>query len=77
MRLMMSAQARTDERVYFEPIAQNPRLLPTHGRRTLTRLNVADIIRELETTRVSERSSRVIDGDRGASMEQKKKEGYF
>ena len=38
---------------------------------------VADIVKELQATRVSERSSRVIDFDRGASMEQKKKEGYF
>lgn len=39
--------------------------------------SVSDIVKELESTRVSERSSRVIDFDRGASMEQKKKEGYF
>ena len=39
--------------------------------------DVAKIIEELKQTRVSERSSRVIDFDRGASMEQKKKEGYF
>lgn len=38
---------------------------------------VAEIAAELAETRVSERSSRVIDFDRGASMEQKKKEGYF
>lgn len=38
---------------------------------------VGEIVRELEKTRVSERSSRVIDFDRGASMEQKKKDGYF
>jgi sulfate adenylyltransferase subunit 2 len=38
---------------------------------------VADIIEELEKSRVSERSSRVIDFDPGASMEQKKKDGYF
>ena len=38
---------------------------------------VSDIVEELKDTRVSERSSRVIDFDRGASMEQKKKEGYF
>lgn len=38
---------------------------------------VAEIVEELGATRVSERSSRVIDFDRGASMEQKKKEGYF
>ena len=39
--------------------------------------SIADIIAELETTSVSERSSRVIDFDKGASMEQKKKDGYF
>jgi sulfate adenylyltransferase subunit 2 len=39
--------------------------------------DIGDVISELETTRVSERSSRVIDFDRGASMEQKKKDGYF
>jgi sulfate adenylyltransferase subunit 2 len=36
-----------------------------------------EIIEELNSTRLSERSSRVIDFDRGASMEQKKREGYF
>jgi sulfate adenylyltransferase subunit 2 len=39
--------------------------------------NIAEIIQELEATKVSERSSRVIDFDQGASMEQKKKDGYF
>ena len=39
--------------------------------------DVSEIAEELRQTRVSERSSRVIDFDRGASMEQKKKEGYF
>lgn len=38
---------------------------------------ISDIVDELKSTRLSERSSRVIDFDRGASMEQKKKEGYF
>jgi sulfate adenylyltransferase subunit 2 len=38
---------------------------------------ISDIISELEHSRVSERSSRVIDFDPGASMEQKKKDGYF
>jgi sulfate adenylyltransferase subunit 2 len=38
---------------------------------------VGEIIEELEHSRVSERSSRVIDFDPGASMEQKKKDGYF
>ena len=39
--------------------------------------SLSEIIGELTNTRLSERSSRVIDFDRGASMEQKKREGYF
>ncbi len=38
---------------------------------------VRGIIAELETTRFSERVTRVIDHDQEASMEQKKREGYF
>jgi len=36
-----------------------------------------DIIAELEASSVSERQGRVIDQDAGASMERKKREGYF
>ena len=39
--------------------------------------SLGDIIAELEDSHISERSSRVIDFDQGASMEQKKKDGYF
>ena len=39
--------------------------------------DVPDIIRELMTSRVSERQGRVIDADQSASMERKKREGYF
>lgn len=39
--------------------------------------SVRQISRELGESKLSERSSRVIDRDAGASMEQKKKEGYF
>ena len=67
-----------DERVYFEPIRfRTLGCYPLTGGERSDATTVADIIRELETTRVSERSSRVIDADPGASMEQKKKEGYF
>jgi len=38
---------------------------------------VSDIIRELETTRFSERCGRLIDFDQSGSMERKKQEGYF
>jgi sulfate adenylyltransferase subunit 2 len=40
-------------------------------------VNVADIVRELIGSRASERQGRVIDRDEQASMERKKREGYF
>jgi sulfate adenylyltransferase subunit 2 len=36
-----------------------------------------DIVVEMETARVSERQGRLIDTDEAASMEKKKREGYF
>jgi sulfate adenylyltransferase subunit 2 len=36
-----------------------------------------DIVEEMRTTRVSERAGRLIDKDQDASMEAKKREGYF
>jgi sulfate adenylyltransferase subunit 2 len=36
-----------------------------------------DIVAEVETARVSERQGRLIDSDEAASMEKKKREGYF
>jgi sulfate adenylyltransferase subunit 2 len=39
--------------------------------------SISDIIRELRASRVSERQGRVIDADQAASMERKKREGYF
>lgn len=38
---------------------------------------VEKIVKEMMTTRLSERSTRAIDSDSDASMEQKKREGYF
>ncbi len=38
---------------------------------------VDDLIEELITTRLSERAGRLIDGEKSASMEAKKVEGYF
>jgi sulfate adenylyltransferase subunit 2 len=38
---------------------------------------VEEIIAAMRTTRVSEREGRLIDGDAAASMEKKKREGYF
>ncbi len=39
--------------------------------------NIDDLIDELVTTRLSERAGRLIDGEKSASMEAKKMEGYF
>ncbi|MEK7660611.1 MAG: sulfate adenylyltransferase subunit CysD [Pseudomonadota bacterium] len=39
--------------------------------------NVSEIIAELQEAKTSERQGRMIDNDGGASMEQKKAEGYF
>jgi sulfate adenylyltransferase subunit 2 len=36
-----------------------------------------DIVAEMQTARVSERQGRLIDSDEAASMEKKKREGYF
>jgi sulfate adenylyltransferase subunit 2 len=38
---------------------------------------IEDIIVEMATARVSERQGRLIDADETASMEKKKREGYF
>ena len=35
------------------------------------------IVAEMRTTRMSERAGRLIDQDQDASMEKKKREGYF
>lgn len=39
--------------------------------------NIEQLIEELVTTRLSERAGRLIDGEKSASMEAKKVEGYF
>ena len=39
--------------------------------------NLVDLIAEMETSKLSERSGRLIDGEGGGSMEAKKAEGYF
>jgi sulfate adenylyltransferase subunit 2 len=67
-----------NEKVHFESIRfRSLGCYPLSGGVESKAKNVTDIVAELEQTNVSERNSRVIDFDRGASMEQKKKEGYF
>ena len=67
-----------DEEILFEPIRfRTLGCYPLTGGARSDAVTVPDIIAELESSRLSERSSRVIDFDPGSSMEQKKKEGYF
>jgi len=40
-------------------------------------VTLEDIVSEMRSTRVSERQGRLIDSDESASMEKKKREGYF
>ena len=42
-----------------------------------TATTLDEIISEMMTMRTSERSGRLIDADQAASMEKKKREGYF
>ena len=67
-----------DEEIHFAKIRfRSLGCYPLSGGVESNASNVQEIAEELKQTRVSERNSRVIDFDRGASMEQKKKEGYF
>lgn len=50
---------------------------PLSGAVESTADNIADLIAEMESSNVSERSGRLIDGEGGSSMESKKAEGYF
>ena len=38
---------------------------------------IEEIVTEMQTAKVSERQGRLIDSDEAASMEKKKREGYF
>ncbi|MGN0836853.1 MAG: phosphoadenosine phosphosulfate reductase family protein, partial [Akkermansia sp.] len=50
---------------------------PLTGAVESTATTVEEIVAEMMQTRLSERSTRIIDHDSEASMEQKKREGYF
>lgn len=66
------------ETILFEPIRfRTLGCYPLTGGVRSGAATVAEVVEELENSRVSERSSRIIDFDPGASMEQKKKDGYF
>ncbi len=75
-----------DERMRLLP-GETPRLktvrfrtlgcYPLTGAIESTATTVEEIVAEMLQTRLSERSTRVIDHDGDSSMEQKKREGYF
>jgi len=70
LALQLSAQ---EEMVRFRTLGCYPLTgaIPSHAS------TLEAIIEEIRCTRVSERQGRLIDTDAGASMEKKKKEGYF
>ena len=53
---------------------QNPRI---NGAIKSDAATLDDIVAEMESATVSERQGRLIDTDETASMEKKKREGYF
>jgi sulfate adenylyltransferase subunit 2 len=75
-----------DDRFPFEPAERTStrtvrfRTLgcyPLTGAVESSATTVAEIIQEMESSQVSERAGRLIDHDESASMEKKKREGYF
>jgi sulfate adenylyltransferase subunit 2 len=50
---------------------------PLSGAVESSAVTLDEIVAEMRTTRISERQGRLIDGDENASMEKKKREGYF
>ena len=75
-----------DERMRFEPGEQPEMKLvrfrslgcyPLSAAIESDAASIEDIVTEMRTTRISERAGRLIDQDQDASMEKKKREGYF
>ena len=75
-----------DERLPLEP-GETPEMrlirfrtlgcYPLTGAIESNATSIEDIVEEMRTARVSERQGRLIDSDESASMEKKKREGYF
>ena len=66
-------EATSDELVRFRTLG----CYPLTGAVRSTATTLPEIIAEMRASRSSEREGRVIDRDGGASMEEKKQEGYF
>lgn len=75
-----------DDRMALEP-GEQPRLLkvrfrtlgcyPVTGAVESEAETIDDLVEEMQRDRTSERAGRMVDGDRGDSMEAKKRSGYF
>jgi sulfate adenylyltransferase subunit 2 len=75
-----------DDRLQLEP-GEKPELrlvrfrtlgcYPLSGAVESSAATLDEIVAEMRTARISERQGRLIDGDENASMEKKKREGYF
>ena len=73
-RLRLGADDRVEmRRVRFRTLG----CWPLTGAHDSSAADVAAIIAEIGTARLSERQGRLVDGARHASMERKKREGYF
>ncbi len=72
-RLPLDGETPSMRRVRFRTLG----CYPLSGAILSDATSVADIVAEMETARVSERQGRLIDTDEAASMEKKKREGYF
>jgi sulfate adenylyltransferase subunit 2 len=84
-QLFMADDIERVERVTGQPLTLTERSVrfrtlgcfPLSGAVESAATTIEDVIQEMLLTTTSERQGRVIDKDVGASMEQKKQEGYF
>lgn len=70
---LLPGEKLVEQKVRFRTLG----CFPVTGAMVSDALNLDDLILEMETTRLSERAGRMVDGDRGNSMEAKKRSGYF
>lgn len=70
---LLSGEQLVEQKVRFRTLG----CFPVTGAMVSDAVTLDDLVREMETTRLSERSGRMVDGERGDSMEAKKRSGYF
>lgn len=70
---LLPGEQLVEQKVRFRTLG----CFPVTGAMVSDAVTLDDLVREMETTRLSERSGRMVDGERGDSMEAKKRSGYF